>query len=379
MKKSCLAASLMAALLSSSSVNANVEFNGFANLVAGKVTSGNELLGYDSDINFKQDSSFALQATTDLNQGLSATVQVIARGEDDWNADFEWAYLAYDVTEQTRVVLGRQRAPLYNYSAFLDVSYAYPWITPPEGVYSLQFTSFNGASAIHSFSLGEFDASAQVFVGSEERDVKILDSDIYSSFDNIKGLSLSFERDWLTLKAAYIATDISLPTPIGDAIEKGWQQVKGYEHIGTELNLHEDKAQFFDLGVQINYENWLLISEYGYSTFDESASDVERSLYVTMGYRFDDVLVHATYGSDKNDPNDTVNELPYGLSPQVDQLSHATARVFNARKQDVTSYKLGVTWDFHSSASLKMELSHLDNNLNDESISIVRTALVTIF
>ncbi|REL35269.1 porin [Thalassotalea euphylliae] len=377
MKKTLVTLALAAAL--PLSAHAELNFNGFANVVAGKASSGDEQWGYDDDVDFKQDSLFGLQATADLGEGLSATVQLISRGEEDWETDFEWAYLAYDISEETRVILGRQRANLYIYSGYLDVSYAYPWITPPEGVYSLQFTSFDGASISHSFNLGEFDTNVQAIYGSESRDVHILDSDIYSTFDNIHGFNATFNRDWLTLRAAYISTDISMPHPIGTAIVEAWNQVPGFEYVGTELMLEEDQAQFFEAGLQIDYNNWLVISEYTYSDFEESASDSEESLYVTVGYRFDDVLVHATYGRDKNDANPTVNELPYGINAQLDQLSTATARVFNARTEDSKTYSLGARWDFHESAAFKVEYSRLESDLTNEDTNLVRTALVTVF
>ena len=116
--------------LASTLAHAEVNFNGFANIVAGQASSGDSQWGYDDDIDFKQDSLFALQASSDLGEGLSVTAQIIARGQDDWDAEFEWAYLAYNFNDDTRILAGRQRAPLYLFSDYLDVSYAYPWITP---------------------------------------------------------------------------------------------------------------------------------------------------------------------------------------------------------------------------------------------------------
>ena len=153
MKKTLLASILLASL-TFSSAHAEVRFNGFANIVAGQTSNDDLLWGYEEDISFKQDSLFALQTTADLGENLTATAQIIARGENNWEAEFEWAYLAYDINDQTRILAGRQRAPLYMFSDYLDVSYAYPWITPPEGVYDLELTKFDGVILTHSFSLG---------------------------------------------------------------------------------------------------------------------------------------------------------------------------------------------------------------------------------
>ena len=139
---------------------AEITLNGFASIVGGVTTSSDDTLyGYDQDIDFSQGSLFAIQASADLGDSLTATVQLLARGENDWDPDFEWAYIAYDASDNLRVLAGRQRVPFYMYSDFLDVSYAYPWITPPEGVYSVAFDTFDGLGAIYSTSMGSFDAN----------------------------------------------------------------------------------------------------------------------------------------------------------------------------------------------------------------------------
>ena len=115
---------------------AEIVLNGFASIVGGVTTSKDESLsGYDDSISFNQDSFFALQASSDLTEGLSVTAQIMARGENEWDPEFEWAYVAYEATDNLRILAGRQRVPFYMFSDFLDVSYAYPWITPTEAVY----------------------------------------------------------------------------------------------------------------------------------------------------------------------------------------------------------------------------------------------------
>lgn len=378
MKKTLLAAVLSAAL-PFASAHAEVTFNGFANVVGGKTSSDDTQWGYDDDISFKQDSLFALQASTNLSEGLTATVQMISRGENDWDTEFEWAYLAYDISDQTRVLAGRQRAPMYMFSDYLDVSYAYPWITPPEGVYDLELTKFDGISLIHSFELGEFDSSIQVFAGTEENEVEILGQSVNSNFDKITGGSITLNRDWLTLRTAYLRTDLSIPSALVDQVIAAWNSVPGFGFIGQEATIVEDDTKFVEYAAQIDYENWLLIAEYTKASYDSMPLETEESMFVTAGYRMNDVLVHLTYGQDENKVNATQNLLPFGINAELDQLSGITQQLFRFREQDSSYYTLGARWDFHSSASFKFEFSRLDNDLTEQDSSLVRTALVTIF
>lgn len=378
MRKTLLAA-VLSAVLPLASAQAEITFNGFANIVGGKASSNDMQWGYDEDISFKQDSLFALQASTNLSEGLTATVQMISRGENDWDTEFEWAYLAYDFSDQTRILAGRQRAPMYMFSDYLDVSYAYPWITPPEGVYDLELTKFDGLSIIHSFALGEFDSSVQLFAGTEENEVEILGQNVNSNFDQIIGGSVTLNRDWLTLRTAYLRTDLSIPSPLVDQVIAAWNSVPGFGFIGQEATIVEDDTKFIEYAAQIDFENWLLIAEYTKASYISMPLESEESMFVTAGYRFDDVLVHLTYGQDENKVNAAQNSLPFGINAELDQLSGITQQLFRFREQDSSYYTLGARWDFHSSAAFKFEFSRLDNDLTNQDSSLVRTALVTIF
>ena len=377
MKKALLSC-VLCTLLPATSTYADVTFNGFANIVAGKASSNDQLWGFDDEFDFKQDSLFALQTTADLGEGLSATAQIISRGNNDWDTEFEWAYLGYQIDEQTRVLVGRQRAPIYMVSDYLDVSYAYPWITPPNGVYDFEITRFDGISAIHSFTLGEFDTSIQAIYGSNSDDLEINGVDINDTeIENITGVALTFNRDWLTLRGGYFTADLSFSFPLLAPLRDAWLNA-GFEQVAADLTLDDDEGKFVEFGVQIDYNNWLFIAEYVDNTYEGTPLGDEESMFATLGYRFDDVLVHFTYGKDEETPATITNNVPAGVSPQLDQLIARTDGGL-AQIEDSSYYTLGARWDFHDSAALKVEFTQFDNDLINEDTSLVRTALVTVF
>jgi hypothetical protein len=211
MKTTIMSIALTGALLTAS-VQADIAFNGFANIVGGVTTSSEDrLFGYDDNFDFKNDSLFALQATSDLGDGLGVTAQIIARGNDDWDPDFAWAYVSYDANDNWRFLAGRQRAPFYMYSDYLDVSFAYPWITPPNGVYDLPIDSFDGLGAIYTTALGEFDTTVHFIYGSNTDSASFFGETIDPTFDGLFGASFTFNREWLTLRAAYFVAESTLP------------------------------------------------------------------------------------------------------------------------------------------------------------------------
>ena len=122
---------------------------------------------YDDDIDFRPDSIYGLQITSALGEGLSATGQITGTGGEDFDATVAWAYVSYDLDDNWTLLAGRQRIPLYFYSDFLDVGYAYHWVRPPSPANSI-FDSYDGAQLRHQGSIGSWDTRVQLFAGSAE-------------------------------------------------------------------------------------------------------------------------------------------------------------------------------------------------------------------
>jgi hypothetical protein len=357
-----------------SSAQAEIAFNGFANIVGGQTTSSDEkLYGYDDSFNFKNGSLFALQASSDLGNGLGVTAQIISRGSEDWDPDFEWAYVSYDATDELRFLVGRQRVPFYMYSDFLDVSYAYPWITPPEGVYSVPFDSFDGVGAIYSTSLGEFDTSVQFIYGGYDGEVE----GTAGEFDDLMGLSLTLNRDWLTLRAGYLQANMNIAID-AEGLDSLWQGA-GFPDVASHFIVEDDTGQFIEFGFQVDYENILLIGEYTQLKLDNAPlADADNNYYVMAGYRFDNILVHATYGGRDADKDAITTDVPTGVG--LDPLIAGTNAVINELSEEHTYYTLGLRWDFHDSAALKFEYTSYSDDLNStQDAGLFRTAIVSVF
>ena len=81
MKKTLLATSILAAtLLAPITASADIRINGFANFVAGATTNDDESFNnYTGDIDYSNDSLFALQVSSDINSRMTATAQILAR------------------------------------------------------------------------------------------------------------------------------------------------------------------------------------------------------------------------------------------------------------------------------------------------------------
>ena len=370
-------------VLAISPVQAEVVLNGFANIVAGTTTSSEEsLYGFTDKIDFKNGSLFALQATSDLGEGLGVTAQIISRGDNEWSPEFEWAYVSYDATDELRFLVGRQRVPFYMYSDFIDVSYAYPWITPPEGVYSVPFDSFDGIGALYSTSLGEFDTTFQFIYGgnSDELYLDDVDGNVPADFEDLMGLSLTVNRDWLTLRAGYIQTNMNvyLGDPQANPLYTGWNAV-GFPGVANNFVIEDDTGDFIELGFQVDWESIIVIGEYTSLTLDNTPIADADSYYLMAGYRFDSILVHMTYGVDEDSKDSFTTGVPADSLP-VAGLIAATNVFTESLTEESSYYTLGLRWDFHDSAALKFEYTSYSNDLNSNAdAGLFRTAIVTVF
>lgn len=384
------------ALLSSFVVmqaHAEITLNGFASIVGGKAIGStlesddvNNTNGYDNDIDFNKDSFIALQASSDLGNGLSVTAQIIARGENDWDPNFEWAYVSYDATDSLRVLAGKQRIPFYMYSDFLDVSYSYPWIEPPSGVYNVLYDTFDGLGAIYNFQTGDADHTIHGVYGSnKESQTTAVNGTVETykpDFTNLFGASYVYSLDWFTFRTGYFESDLNIPLAnegFNNAIA-GWENV-GRSDIADNIRVKDDKGKFFEIGFQVDYNDYMIIAEYTDLQLEGVYFADEESYYLLVGKRVNEYLFHVTYGADKENMKENFLFGDLSIAQAVaPELVAGTNALVAGQVAESKYYTLGLRWDFHDSAALKFEYTDYSDDINNVADSqLFRVALVTVF
>lgn len=381
MKKLSIAVAVLAAV-ASGYANAEVRVNGFASIVGGKTMDADTTrYGYDNDMSFKNESVFALQVTADLQDKLTATSQIVASGKNDFNAEFEWAYLTYEFTEDLQVSAGKMRAPFYRYSDFLDVGYTYRWVRPPQSVYNLPFTSFDGLSVLYSTELGDWDSTLQVFYGGFDGEVPVITSSDDTELNNLAGLNLSLSRDWFSAHAAYVVSEVDVNVDPGSAVGANIQyldqalRLSGFGDHADNLAIKGDDGYFLSLGFSIDYGNFLFDTEYTQFEVDNSALAKQKQYYSSLGYRMDEVLVHFTY----EDNDDGHDESRYDQLAAIPSLNGAVNGVLDGAKFNSNVYTLGARYDFHSSAALKVDFSRHKDRITDLETDVMSVGIDLVF
>lgn len=228
---------------------------------------------YESHLSASPETRLGLQGTARLDSQFSLTAQITSRALSRQHLNLEWLYGEYRVTPKLTLQLGRKRLPLYYYSDFQDVGYAYETVRPSPLVYGWDVVNYNGASMSYNDSMGDWAVRTEVLVGREnsrknpaQRMFWRTDQDVL--WDNIGGVTASASRDWFTGSVSYVRASFrQSDVPTGTVVVEGGK-----------------KHEFFGLALNGDFGDWIFRSEAGMAR-RQSLDTVSKFYLVTLGYR----------------------------------------------------------------------------------------------
>jgi hypothetical protein len=292
-------------------MNDALSLSGFASLVVGKAISGSRSEPYSgtpcpcfiadyghgavygNSVSVKQESKLGLQATYTVTPNLSATAQVVARGVDGVKVGLEWAYLSYDLTPAWTLQVGRKRLPIYYYSDFQDVGYAYTWVRPPADIYGWEIVNYNGFNATWRGEFGGWAVKSNLFAGGEDTKKNLYQRLYYDTpqdvtWNKIVGGDVVFTRDALTARLTYIQSGVrQRDHDSGERVTPA-----------PDSSRSSERQRIYGFSVNADIGNAFVRSEY--SVFDRSTySYKSRAWMLGAGWRqgdFTAMLTHSRYG-----------------------------------------------------------------------------------
>ncbi|PKM18611.1 MAG: hypothetical protein CVV11_15035 [Gammaproteobacteria bacterium HGW-Gammaproteobacteria-15] len=369
LKKSLIAVTLSSLLIAPAF--ADLTINGFASIKAGiTLDSDDTLYGYDDSLDFKNESLFAVQLMSDLGEKLSVTAQLMGRGAEDFDVEFEWAFISYQLTEEIRINAGRLRTPFYKYSDFRDVGYAYDWLRVPQSVYGLGFDNIEGISFYHTTQLGSFDSNLQLIAGAYDGDATVSGNSVDAEIKNVLGVAWELGRDWYSLRAAYLRGKVTIDAQSAE-LQPGVTfgtffaglSGAGFATLVNEIDINEEDGAFFGVGFTADKNDWLLVAEYTTVKVDNSFIANQKNFYVSLGHRFDSITPYVSYEKEDNEAKTEIY-TPY-LATLPPQLLVPVAGIVQSQARKATTYNLGLRYDFHPSAAFKLQYSSEDNKIAD--------------
>lgn len=382
------------ALAVSPAMATELRFDGFASFVAGQALDKDELvvdpntgnaafLGYDEKLSFQANSLFAVQVRADLQEKLSATAQIIAKGQNDYEAKFNWAYLAYQLTDEVTVKAGRFRNPLFMYSDFLDVGYAYHWISPPDGVYNLSgFDSNDGVMLEWQTEFSGFVSTATL---TGARTTTEIQNGTLDSSDGITA-TWNLNYDWFTFHLAHSEAQVTIDIEQLNLVAEGLAQFPGVTDDAIDAMLFEsDKGTFDGVGVAIDTGKVFAVAEYTETSSEGAAPDPTKNWYVSGGVRFGKWTTYLTYENAKGDLKEddlaalTDPLVPFLSIPQVQQLFDGVTTLYMQSVRDSETYSAGLRYDFHPSAAMKFEYIQQDDKINEVEPAAIAVAIDLVY
>ena len=294
-----------------------IQFNGFFSTGYARASNDAGFAGITEDTEIYDLSLAALQASFDITDDTQAVMQLVSRGEEDWDTSVEWAYLSYRPTNALQLRAGKMRQPLYMYSDFLEVGYAQPWARAPQSFYGQTLSSYMGADASYTFNLDGSSITAQAFFGNSE------DSEDGTTVDlrNSGGVSVAWTDYVWTLRAVVSQSELNLSNPRLPPVEG-------------------EDGTYLGLGFSYDDGSWQIISEAVRTEIDGYYPDNDAA-YLSIGHRFGAFTPYVVAGWTESQDND---ERPGMLGAFLNK----------ERKE----YSVGVRWDVTPGVALKADWTH---------------------
>jgi hypothetical protein len=371
------------------SAHADVRINGFANFTGGITSSNDTQIGYDDTVDFSNGSLFGLQISSDINSKMTATAQLIARGENDYKAEFEWAYLTYKATDKLSVTAGLFRLPLFNYSASKDIGYSYHWVSAPSTVYNVPFSNMNGIKAEYTTLIGDWDTIATLALGEFKGDTFGADN----VGKNTALLSYEASLDEWRLRGvigrASTTVDLMQSTDARIvAIGQGIQAMSavGLTDLASKLSFDGDTGEFY--GISAGYDNfdYFISGEATTIIVNNSFVNDNDAYYITAGARYGKWTPSITY-----ERLESSGEVKYqqqidaiGLAPLpadvAAQFIGLSTGIQLAELSDYNIVTLSTRYDYDTNIALKTELSILSDDVDSGGDSnLLKVGLSYVF
>lgn len=268
---------------------------------------------FTEEFNYSSDTKAAVQLDYRMDEHWSATVQVMGRAYDEWDAEVEWAFVKYKYNEQLAFRAGRLRLPFYYYSESLDVGFVYPWVRPPMPFYVTSISNYEGLDANYRFATGDFTHEASAFVGATKGTLP-------------NGLSIDLEDLWgATYAINYYSLGFRLSAMTSDAdLDFGG---------AFGLNNVSDRVGYYSAALIYSGENLFLLAEASRSDTEMVIIRTSEAAQATVGYKWNRWMPYATYATSRSMDNDDAKLLGGAVLPPAEADNSSFGVVLEASTQ----------------------------------------------
>jgi len=300
--------------------DAFVDIHGF--MTTGATVGDNKYMysnGISKRLNYLYDSQFGLNLSKRLNAQWDFAAQYISNFSDTGRIfNVDWVLASYYPIKGLSFQIGKHKMPVWLISDHSGVGKVYPWVRPPQEVYVLDpVQRFIGAKATYEYVVGDGSLALSVYGGGVQGSLSTLAGrtvtrSTFNGYD-IRGATLSFEYDALTVRSSYMEALVSFSAPnyqidkltlryFTTGMKFDWWKILFYaEYVKTGSEIPKSEIEAGDLAVKnaigpAAILNALVESQILHSKFLDT-----RSYYATLGYRItEDLMFAVTYAKIKS-------------------------------------------------------------------------------
>ncbi|MEH0666321.1 hypothetical protein H4F18_01505 [Vibrio scophthalmi] len=345
MKRTILASCVALAAFGANAASLeDLSISGFGSVGMGKADNAVGYAGYtDEHLEWEQETLGGLQFDFQINDRAKFVTQIVANSRYDYDPKFEMAYVSYDFDSFTARA-GKLRLPLFFYSDYVDLGYAYPMIRPSQETYeNIVLKGYTGAELLVPIDFENSTLLLQPVLG-----IATVDEDDSSigevKLDKMMGLSANWNYDDWTLRGSYFIAEANPSTTNATAIA---------------LDVAGQDGQFISLGLQ--YDNGdLLMNVEGTDVQLDGAFYDTRSVSGLVGYRIGEFTPYIASSWVETTDNEE-RPHPGQLTDPSQAAAYYQALALNAGlNYERISYSIGTRWDVARNMALKFDVTYVD-------------------
>lgn len=314
---------------------------------------------------WRVDTRVGVQAEYSLLPAVDLVGQWVVRDEyrRDLNSVTELAYVGWRPDTLWDIRAGR-----INYDAFLmsdhrNVGYAYPWVRPPSEFYGwIPILSVNGLDAGYRFETDAVRWRLKAQAGSGSTVAIPIGPGYDLQALGLRGMSLSGQTDRWRFKLAYsqwqAADEVPAFAPLHaalDALARAGLPGASTEAADLRANLafRDAHISYTTLGAAYDDGLWLAQAEWGLSTASSAVVPHGHMAYLSVGRRLGDWTPLLTLSTSRPGKAPRTAAGDWGVYNTT--LRDPALYVLNTNRIDQDTVSLGLRWDFHRQAALKLQ------------------------
>lgn len=358
-----------------------LHISGFGSIVAGKVLSGDpdpsangnvEFIAdytdvgiYNEKLDFSPESLFAVQAAYTASDKLDFIAQIVAKGADEFAPEVDMLYARYSPTPNTQLLFGRRPIPMYYYSEFIEVGFAYPWMRPPTNLYWWQITQFNGLTGAYDFELldGNLTGTATAFYGNEatenNKSMTYYNSiGYYGNPNGGPGTAISTDEAWRDIKGAGLTLSHEYFDLRFSAFKHLLDRDIHYEdtssgQLETGISNFQTDQTFVGLGGIIYYGNFNFIFDINRVTRNDSVETEYPTELFSITYTANKYTPYIVYSKADQHENTSEGREEHALTSIGLRYAIAPKAMLKVQFDDfVDQGDVATGWNYHGDAKV---------------------------